>query len=211
MSNTRNRVRIACDLAYPYRAPTNTRTTKSPEFPKSKTTRVDIAVYDNGIFQSSISQFTSVTLELIANSNRTGARLVSKTVNAADFASGISASGWTSGSQEHVIFEITAADASAFSVDATTQQQALWLVITATSSDGNVTLVAGPATAVEDGGVYSGASGPAAGDPQYLTADQTYAAITAAAESKRLLSKDGAYEVILDVIDGEVVFHARAI
>jgi hypothetical protein len=209
MSNTRNRIRIAVDLAYPYKAPVNTRTTKSAEFPKSKTTRVDIAVFDNSIFQTSISQFTSVTFELIAAADRTGARLVSKTVSAASFSNGISLSGWNNGTEQHATFEISASEASVFTI--ASNEQALWLVITAVSADGNITLVAGAAKAIEDGGVYSGASAPVAGDPNYLTTAQAYAAIAAAVENKRLLSKDGLYEVILDVIDGEVVFHANEI
>lgn len=209
MSNTRNRVRIECDLAYPLRKPVNRRTNASPVFPVTKTTRVDIAVWDNNVFQDSISQFDSVTFELIANADRTGARLVSKTVSSASFSAGISKSGWEGGSEQHATFQMTASEMDVFTL--TSNEQDLWMVISATSSDGNVTLAAGAAKAIEDGAVYAGAGAPAAGDPTYLTANQTLAAIAGAVENKRLVSKDGLYEVILDVIDGEVVFQAREI
>jgi len=196
-------------LAWPLKTFYNTRTTASPEFTNTRTARVDIAVFDNNIFQTSIAQFDSVTLEIMAYASRTGARLVSKTVSSASFEIGITQSGWENGTQQHVTFTMTAAEMDVFTLSS--NEQSLWMVITGSSSDGNVTLGAGAAKVVEEGGVYAGAGAPAAGDPTYLTANQTLAAIAGAVENKRLVSSDGAYEVILDVIDGEVVFHARAL
>jgi len=207
--NTRNRIRIECDLANQYKRPLNRINGKSPEFPSKKTCRVDLVVYDGGVFQQSILQFDSVTFELMALATRTGARIVTKTVSSASFASGISESAWRSGTEQHVTFEMTAGEMSAFSL--TAFEQTLWMAITGNSADGNVTMIAGAATAIEDGGVYAGASAPAAGEPGYLTDSQTLAAIAGAVENKRILSKDGLYEVIIDVIDGVPVFHARTI
>ena len=165
MSNTRNRIRLAVDLANPFAPPINQSTSESPQFAAFRTCRVDVGVYDNALFQPTIAQFASLTFELMLNSDRTGSRIVSKTVSAAAFQSA-AVSGWASATQQHAVFQITEAEMSAFSFAGGVHEVDLWLAITGSSADGNVTLLAGQCKAIRDGGVFTGASAPAAGDPQ---------------------------------------------
>ena len=204
MSNSQNRIRLKCDLADQYAKPKNLLTLRTPVFPVSKACRVDIGIFDNGIFQSSVAQFDSVTFELMAYATRTGARLVSKTVSAASF-NVVSENEWDDIGSQHATFEMTSIEMSVFTV--ANFEQALWLAITALAGAEPVTLLAGAATAIEDGGVYSGASAPAAGDPAYLTGAQTIAAI-AARSSQKYFEANG-YSCTWDIVDGELVSHIK--
>lgn len=206
MSNTQNRIRIACDLANQYGAPKNQLTLKTPQFSEARATRVDVGILDSGTWQTSVAQFDSMTFELIAYSSIVGARLVSKTV-AAPF-NQVTLPEWLDGTNEHCVFEMTVSEMSVFSFGATTPPtQALWLAITALAGAERVTLAAGAATAVRDGGVYAGASAPAAGNPLYLTAPDTIAAIKAYSSGNRYTSNG--YEVVRTVVDGEEVVNIR--
>lgn len=204
MSNTRNRIRLGCDLANEYAAPKNLLTLRTPEFAEARATRIDVGVYDHGLFQPSVAQFDSMTLELIAYSSIVGARLVSKTV-AAPF-NVVAESAWLAVSDQHATFEISSSEMSVFTFDST-NRQALWLVITALAGSERVTLSAGAATAVRDGGVYAGAAGAPAGNPAYLTGAETIAAIKAYAQSGKIV--DGGYEAVPQIIDGELVWNIR--
>jgi hypothetical protein len=100
---------------------------------------------------------------------------------------------------------MTGAEMSVFTF--TANRQALWLVITALAGAERVTLSAGAATAVRDGGVYSGAAGAPAGNPAYLTGADTIAAIKAYAQAGRIV--DNGYEAVPQIIDGELVWNIR--
>lgn len=207
MSNTQNRIRVACDLANQYGAPKNQLTLKTPVFSEARATRVDVGIMDNGLWQSQIS-FDSMTFELIAYSSIIGARLVSKTVNAPFNV--VAQQAWDDVLDQHATFEMTASEMSVFSFGSTTPPtQALWMAITALSGSERTTLCAGAATAIRDGGVYSGASAPAAGDPAYLTGAETIAAIKAYAFPGRIV--DGGYEAVAQIVDGELVWNIKAV
>lgn len=210
-ANTRNRIRLYGDPGHPYRQPINAVSKASAVFPRARAVRVDFALYDGGVFQPSIVQFDSLTLELMPASGITGARLVSKTVSSADFANGISENGWTGGTEQHAVFELDVSDTGVFIVG-TNQIQELWLVISGASPDGNTTLLAGSVQAREDGGVYAGAGAPGAGNPAYYTVDQVNALIDGLRRSGVFINEEGTYRRILGVeSDGRRIDRVEAI
>lgn len=207
--NSQNRIRVAVDLANPFAAPKNLITQGTPKFPEARACRVDVGVYDHGLFQASVAQFDSMTLELIAYSSIIGARLVAKTV-AAPF-NIVTENAWLDIGDQHCTFEMTASEMSVFTFGSTTPPiQALWMVITALDGSERVTLAAGAATAVRDGGVYAGSSAPAAGNPAYLTGAETLAAIKAHSAQTRIVDNGKEYIPQVDD-DGIVTWHWRTL
>ena len=190
LSITRNRIRLPVDPTQPHDGPFHQSAGQvlSPQFPRARAIRVEISVFNNGTFVTDISAiYSSVTFEIKLASARTDAPQISKTVNSGDFVI-VQESEWNSGDKAHVEIELAVGDTGLAMSGA--NELELWLVITATSTDGVVTLVSGPAKMIEDGGQASGNT-PTAGDPEYLTADQTLAAI--AASQSREKSPDGNY------------------
>jgi len=205
MSNTYNRIRIACDMANPYKPLINLTTRLQPEIPRGRAVRIDVAVYDFNTFQPSIPQITGMTLEIKATT-RTGAPIISKTISSF---SDIALGQWTDGSAQHGTFQLSASDTNAIDM-ASALSKELWFVITATTATAPITLAAGTVNAVEDGGVISGNT-PTAGDPTYLTADQTLAIIQSATGEVIVTSQpNGTRKMKLflpdDPADGDIQF-----
>lgn len=210
MSNTRQRIRIEGDMSSPYpmrMIDKNTRQT--PKFARARAFRVDLGLRDQGIWQSNISQFTSLTLEIIDAATITGARIIDETVAAASF-NEISEAEWDSGDKAHVTFNIDAGDTALFTPSSFTSPQSLWLVVTGLTAAGNVTVLAGNALAIEDGGVYAGAADPDPSLPQFPTVEQVQAMIAGAFAPAILTSPNGTKQWILGVTDdGERIDRAK--
>lgn len=175
MANAYNIVRLACDLAMPLKPPVNVIDGLQVQIHRGKTYRFEIGVFDKEVWQESISQFSSVTLQV--RLTRTSAALID--VTQVITAATVPESAWDGRTDQHVVINLTGAQTNALTVPSPFELKH-WLVVTATTTGGEVvTLAAGDMKGIEDGGQYSGVT-PASGDPTYLTAAQTIAAIESA-------------------------------
>lgn len=203
MSNEYNRIRIAGDLANPFADLINAVTTLTPEIPRGRHVRIDVAVFDALTFQSNIAQIDTMTLEIKAAS-RTGAPIISKTISS--FAPNVSHQAWLNGTQEHASFQLTDSDTNGINMGGELSLQ-LWLVITATTTGGKgLTVAAGPVLAIEDGGVISGNT-PTAGDPTYYTKEQIDAKLLALFKSGLFPSENGTFSLRIGVTDDGEEIH----
>lgn len=207
MSNSANIIRIQCDLASQYRSFVNVADGGPVKMARSRAHRFEIGLYDKGIFQGDMSQFSSITLEVKAQSARTGANLISKTLTAASFVA-IAEGQWVNRTSQHAAIDLSSSDC-ALTVDST-NVLALWIVITGTTAVGGntVTLAAGNATMTEDGGQYSGVT-PTPTTPNYLNADQTIAAIASHGSTPvngiRIIDSVSGVTQILRIADKQIV------
>jgi len=179
MSNQSNIIRIACDVADPYRALVNAVTGGPVLLPRNRAARFELGVFDKGIWQETLTaNYSSITIE-IRPVSRIGAAEASQTVNAAAFANGPSVGGWNNRVEQHAVVDLDSGQTGLAMSGAT--ERDLWLVITATKLAGGntVTLAAGTIQMIEDGGQYSGAV-PVAGNPTFYTAAQVDALLQAA-------------------------------
>jgi hypothetical protein len=204
MSNSANIVRIACDLALPNRAPVNIIDGMGLFINRGKAYSIELGIFDKGVWQESIGQFASVTMQV--RPTRVGAAIIDKTVLIVSTA--VAESSWNDRTAQHAVITLTGAQTNALTVPAP-YTLGVWVSIFATTTGGEiVTLASGDMTAVEDGSNFTAAT-PIAGDPTYLTAAQTIAAIESAVGSGREI-RAGLWIVIPTVdSDGMVSWAAR--
>jgi hypothetical protein len=175
MSSTYNIARIECDLSLPYQALVNAVDGGQIFMARSRDHRFELGIRDKGIWQETIAQFTSVTLEIKSTTGRTAAALVSVTI-AAPFST-VAEGEWVNRTSQHVAVDLNETQ-TGLSMGGSDSKD-FWLVITATNTSGRkVTLAAGTITMIEDGGQYSGNT-PTPYDPAYLNADQVMALVQA--------------------------------
>lgn len=176
MANAYNIIRLACDLAMPLKPPVNLIDGLQVRIHRGKTYQFEIGVYDKEVWQESITQFSSVTLQVRAT--RTSAAIIDKTVSVPVVT--VAEAAWDGKTDQHVVLTLTGAQTNALTVPSPFEAD-FWLALTATTTGGEVvTLGAGAIKGIEDGGQVSGST-PVSGDPTYLTAAQTIAAIESAA------------------------------
>ena len=204
MANAFNIVRLACDLSMPLKAPVNIIDGLQVRIHRGKTYRFEIGVYDKETWQETITQFASVNLQV--RPTRTGAAIIDKTETVPVVT--VAEAGWDGRTDQHVVLTLTGAQTNALAVpDPFTLTR--WFVLTATTAGGEiVTLTAGDIVAVEDGGQFSAAT-PISGDPGFLTAAQTIAAIESAMASNQIGPINGFYLVISIDDTGMVTFNTR--
>lgn len=203
MANAFNIVRLACDLAMPLKSPVNVIDGLQVRIHRGKTYRFEIGIFDKEVWQETISQFASVNLQVRAT--RTSAAIIDVTVVVS--ATTVAESAWDSKTDQHVVLTLTGAQTNALTVPSPFETT-FWLALSATTTGGEVvTLAAGDMKGIEDGAQYSGST-PVSGDPAYLTAAQTIAAIESAVG--RFQIEANGYILIPSVDDtGIVTWNAR--
>jgi hypothetical protein len=203
MPNAFNIIRLACDLSMPLKPPVNIIDGNQVRIHRGKTYRFEIGVYDKETWQESITQFASVTLQVRAT--RTSAAIIDKTETVPVVT--VAEASWDGRTDQHVVLTLTGAQTNALTVPSPFTLNH-WLVLTATTAGGEVvTLTAGDILAIEDGGQFSGST-PVSGDPTYLTAAQTIAAIESASRGFQI--EANGWIIIPSVDDtGIVTFNAR--
>lgn len=173
MNCNRNRIRVEGNTAKPYAELVNLLTGGAPIIPRARVLRLELGIYCDETFETDLSQVSSITAELKPVGNRTATALASKTVSSF---STITENQWESGETWHASLEFseiqTALDMGG------NDNLPLWLVITAETDQGPVTLAAGTASMVEDGGL-STENAPEPGDPGYYTKEQIDAMLVA--------------------------------
>lgn len=179
-----------------------------PEIWRGTDLAVEFALLWGSTELMSVGQFTSVTCEVKALADKTGAALMSKTIGAVDLNTALTMGEWTSGTGYHGLFAFTYAETNL--VLGASEAAQFWMVISAITDDGvprNVTLGCATLTVREDGHVIGGDSAPI-GDPQYLTAEQTRALLgapimpeNAPGRTILLKSPSGAYGRLIGVDD----------
>ena len=194
----RNRIRLKVDDGWPYDQLVNELSNTSPELPRGRAARFEIGIFSGGEWQTDVSDITSLTLEIKTRSAKTGAPLASHTEGV--LAAGVSVNEWNNKTNQHAVIEFTQAELAlamggAESID-------LWIVITAETASGSITLAAGNATMIEDGGLSS-ADTPGPGDPQYFNKEQIIAMLAAlqANGDKIIDSPGGVFRRRLSVTD----------
>lgn len=165
MSTEANIIRLACDLADPYRNPVNKLNGERIKLPRSKDIRLELGIYERGIWVRDVESYlATITVEIKAT--RTGAATVTVT-DAGPFVLTEEAE-WNGDTKQHAAITLPNGQTAGFTIGATGEAE-YWLVITAATTGGKgITLAAGAVTAIEDGGNYSAAT-PAVGDSQYVT------------------------------------------
>lgn len=173
MGTEANIIRLAVDLADPYRNPVNKLNGERIKLPRSKDIRLEIGVFERGIWVRDIESYlASITVEIKAT--RTGAATV--TVTEAGPFTLTEAETWEGNLGQHASITLPNGQTAGFTIGSTGEAD-YWLVITAATISGKgITLAAGAVTAIEDGGNYS-ATTPAVGDSQYVTQAQMFAAL----------------------------------
>lgn len=166
MPTEANIIRLAVDLADPYRNPVNKLNGEKIKLPRSKDIRLELGVYERGIWVRDVESYlASITVEIKAT--RTGAATVTVT-EAGPFILTEEAE-WNGGeNKQHATITLPNGQTAGFTIGSTGEAE-YWLVITAATLGGKgITLAAGAVTAIEDGGNYSAAT-PVVGDSQYVT------------------------------------------
>jgi hypothetical protein len=186
----------------PLKAPVNVIDGLQIRIHRGKTYRFEIGVFDKEVWQESISQFSSVTLQVRAT--RTSAAIID--VTQVVVATTIPESAWDGRTDQHVVVTLTGAQTNALTVPSPFEAD-FWLALTATAGAEVITLTAGTIKGIEDGGQFSGST-PVSGDPTYLTAAQTIAAIESMASRSEIRTEK--WIIIPSVADdGIVTFNAR--
>lgn len=175
---SRHRIRFKIDQAKPTPL-VNTYTTATAEVYRARALQFDIGVFYDGAL-CSVANLTSMTLEVKAlntdgSVSVASAPLMTKTVAAAAMDDTLDAATWASKEKQHASITFDVSETGLDMTGHTKNVKRFGVIITAITDVGQrITLGNGYMDMINDGGVTS-ADTPAAGDPQYLTADETRA------------------------------------
>lgn len=171
---TTKRIRLAPDSS----ARTGTfmeevRSSATPELWRGNDVVFEIGLHFNAALITDISDVASLTLDVKpSKTDRTGAAVMSKTLQAAALDGTITAEQWTAGTHQHAEIPFTAAETN---LDpGTDNEEAYWLVISVITTAGkSITLQATILTLVEDG--TGTADPPPSLASPYVTLEQVFA------------------------------------
>lgn len=170
MSTEANIIRLACDLADPYRNPVNALNGERIKLPRSKDIRLELGIYERGVWMRDVESYLA-TITVEVKVTRTGAATVTVT-DAGPFVT-VEEAQWDGKTSQHAAITLPNGQTAGFTIGSTGEAE-YWLVITAATVGGKgITLAAGAVTTIEDGGNYS-ATTPAVGDAQYVTFAQLF-------------------------------------
>lgn len=195
-----NIYRVECDAAAPG-APVNKINGLALVIPRGKDAVFQIGIRAKGAWLDSITNLTSVLLEIWDDSTHITTRSVfvsTSTINVCSEGS------WNDNTAQHAEITATAADTAALAAAAT--GTTYWMVLSALTSGGlKIDLAYGRVTALETGSQYAG-SAPAPGNPTYPTRDEMMAVIRGLLRDFTLTSPDGTKKRKLGVTnDGEPI------
>ena len=200
MSDIQNIVRMAVDTARPNDPPVNIIDGQGVRINRGRDYQFQIGIYNiDGWAGSGNGTVASGTIQIRAT--RTGTAIVD--VTSTDV-SDIAESSWLDGTGQTLSIVLTAAQTAALT---TTSETQYWFSLFITTDEGRVAALSnGYITVVEDGG--NAGTTPVSGDPTYLTAAQTIAAIQSATGSHEI--RAGLWVIIPSVdSDGMVTWSAR--
>ncbi len=128
-----SRIRLSLDLV-DYESATNILTGYAPEIWRGMPTRFEIGIYNSGAFVTNLSSFVSVSVEVFADSSRSGPAFLK--VTQTNLSAALTESNWLAGAEAsaHAVFELTASQTSFDLSEAIENVQQYWMVWYATTA-----------------------------------------------------------------------------
>lgn len=128
-------IRILCDAAGETSAPSvvDVQTGNEPNLRQGADVEIDIALAENDVVLTGISNVASVTLSILSAVG--GSVLLTQTINSGALNAALTPANWANGTDQHAAFKFTATQTASLGLVAGQASLPFWLLLVATTTD----------------------------------------------------------------------------
>lgn len=143
-------------------------TQASPTLPRGNDVQFEIGIFHDDVLQS-VANLDSLTLNVVADDDRDGTPVMTKTLSAGELDDTLAAGTWSDGTKQHALLAFTAQETN---LDMSGANEATyWLAIGVVTTDGSIITIGWSKLVVWEDGINADGPAPTL-EPIYYTADQ---------------------------------------